>query len=316
MTSIPSIGPEFAFIDGLRGRLAREHRANAALTIPPGDDSAELPVPSGRVLLAADMLLDGVHFDLRAIDAALAGRKALAVNLSDVAAMAGRPTAALVSLALPRAAGMALAERVMDGLIELAARHGVAIAGGDTNAWNGPFAINVAITGEPHARGSVTRAGARPGDQVLVTGALGGSIFGRHLAFAPRIAEAALLHERYGLSAMIDVSDGLGSDLRHVMAASGCAARLTRAAIPVHADAARHADGLAPLAHALSDGEDFELCFTLPAAAAERLLRERPLGDAVAITRIGEVIAAGAGTAQLAWENGEELVARGYVHQL
>src|SRR5690606_14502008 len=111
-------------------------------------------------------LMDGAHFKLAEIDPALAGRKALAVNLSDVAAMGGRPTAALVTLALPRAGGAALGDAVMRGLTELAAEYGVAIAGGDTNSWDGPLVISVTVLGEPPAGGTITRASAKTGDAV------------------------------------------------------------------------------------------------------------------------------------------------------
>lgn len=289
---------EFTFINDLRRKL----RPSSKLLIPPGDDAAELAVGAKSLLLAADMLLDGVHFRIADCGGALAGRKALAVNLSDVAAMAGTPTACLVSLALPRAGGMALAHAVSDGIAALAAEFGVDVAGGDTNAWDGPLVINVAIIGEPHAKGSVRRSGARPGDAVFVTGRLGGSIRGRHLTFTPRVEAARALHERFGLTAMIDLSDGLAGDLRHILVESGVAARLDRAAIPVN-------DG-ATIAGALADGEDFELCFTLPASAAAAL--ENSWKEALPVTRIGVIAAGPAG--HLAFTDGAEIAATGYAH--
>lgn len=298
---------EFDFIDTLRQTLGKQLPTNARLLIPPGDDCALVP-GTGPYLYAADMLLEGVHFDLTQTTPALVGRKALAVNLSDIAAMAGTPTSVTVCLALPRQGGRRLGNEVMNGLVQLAREFDVAVAGGDTNSWDGPLVISVAITGTPHPRGSVTRDGARPGDAILVTGALGGSLAsGRHLTFSPRIDAAKTLHERYGLTAMLDLSDGLAADLPHVLKASGVGATLGRNAIPLHASARTSVD---PLLAALSDGEDFELCFTMHEADAMRLLAERPLGDTLAITRIGKIIDG----SDLTWTDGEKISARGYSH--
>lgn len=288
---------EFEFLGALLQKLAANHAPNQALAVPPGDDTAEVLAPGGKILFAADMLLDGVHFDLRTTRAALAGRKALAVNLSDIAAMAGDPAAVVVSLALTRGHGVSVASELMRGVAELAAEFGVAIAGGDTNSWDGPVAINVAITGRPHARGSVLRSGAKAGDAIYVTGPLGGSLArGRHLSFTPRIAEAKKLHTAHGLHAMIDLSDGLGSDLRHILTASNVGAILNKRAIPIHADAGNSLD------RALSDGEDFELCFTVASAAV----------IPAPSVRIGRITA----TPGLTWDDGQPVTARGYAHDL
>jgi len=295
--------------------LAEGHAPNRSLLVPPGDDAALVPITTSAVLFAADMLLEGVHFDLQRMSAQLVGRKALAVNLSDIAAMAGTPRSVTVSLALPRQGGMQLAETVSAGLAMLAAEHDVSVAGGDTNSWDGPLVVAVAVLGEPHRLGSVTRAGARPGDVVLVTGELGGSLpSGRHLSFAPRLAEARHLKERYGVTAMIDLSDGLAADLRHILVASGVGACLDRARIPVSAAARQAAatSGRPPLEHALGDGEDFELCFTAPPAAASRLVAEQPFAPTVRVTAIGEITAAG----DLAFTDKVLVPALGYRHPL
>ncbi len=302
---------EFSFIEELRARLT----ASSALTIPPGDDAAELRVSGDRVLFAADMLMDGVHFELARIPPELAGRKALAVNLSDVAAMAGTPTACVVSLALPRDGGLALARGVSAGIEALAREWDVDVAGGDTNSWQGPLVINVAILGAPHARGSVRRSGAKAGDLIYVTGRLGGSIHGRHLTFTPRIDAARALHTRFGLHAMIDLSDGLAGDLRHILAESGVGAVLDRDALPVHDDTRKTASGAPGWQHALGDGEDFELCFTLPPAAAAAMERAWPAADSAAfprLTRIGEITAKAAHP--LTFRDGSVVPAAGYAH--
>jgi thiamine-monophosphate kinase len=210
--------------------------------------------------------------------------------------MAARPVAAFVSLVLPRQgaakrSALELAIELYRGMLPLAETTETVIAGGDTNSWDGPLAIGVTALGETTPRGPLTRSGARVGDQLLVTGQLGGSILGRHLAVEPRVSEALLLHERYELHAGIDVSDGLSLDASRLAAASGVGAAIVLDAIPL-ADAARRLseqDGRPALEHALADGEDFELLLAVPADAADRMLREQPLD--VPLTRIGEIVA-------------------------
>ncbi len=177
---------ELAFIDWLRSRLP----PSQCLGIGPGDDAALVHLPGRQLIATVDMLTDGVDFDLRRDDPRRVGRKALAVNLSDLAAMAARPLAALVAVTLPRVDAATLARELYEGLLPLAEAYQVAIAGGDTNTWDGPLAISVTMLGTPSASGPVTRSGARPGDQLLVTGALGGSLLGHHFDFEPRVREA------------------------------------------------------------------------------------------------------------------------------
>jgi thiamine-monophosphate kinase len=221
------------------------------------------------------MLMDGRHFRLEADGAEAVGYKAMGVNLSDIAAMAGVPRAAVVSVALPRASAVEVARGLHEGLWRMADCFDVEVIGGDTNAWDGPLVINVALLGETTPRGAVRRSGARPGDLVFVTGPLGGSLFqGRHLRPEPRVREALSLHEAAPLHAMIDLSDGLSSDLGHILEESGGLGVLLDAdRIPIHADARSQgaADGSSPLRHALDDGEDFELCVVLAPEDAMRL---------------------------------------------
>lgn len=300
---------EFEFIGRIRDKL-KAHPPNRRLLVPPGDDAAELKGFAQGMIFAADLLMDGTHFLLGEQGAAAAGRKALAVNLSDVAAMAGTPVAVTVSLALPRQGADSLAEEVMAGMLPLAKEFDVAIAGGDTNSWDGRLVISVAIVGAPHRKGSVTRAGTRAGDRILVTGALGGSLGGRHLTFKPRVREAQVLRDRYNLSSMIDVSDGLASDLRHILEESGGrGARLLKAEIPIHPDAVA-AGGKEPLERALTDGEDFELCFTAPEAEAARLVREQPFGTLCPVKIIGTVTE----KPVFQWDDDTDVTWRGFVH--
>ncbi|HLA84241.1 MAG TPA: thiamine-phosphate kinase, partial [Thermoguttaceae bacterium] len=221
------------------------------------------------------------------------GHKALAVNLSDLAAMAARPLAAVVALALPRRDGMSLTLAMLEGMLPLAERFSLALAGGDVNTWDGPLVASVTLIGEVTPRGPLKRSGARPGDRILVTGAFGGSILGHHLDFMPRVDEALRLAERYELHAGIDVSDGLSKDLGHLIEESGCGAVLDLDAVPVAEDARRLArqmgDGLTPLDHALADGEDFELILAAPPDEARRIVAEQPLD--VRITDVGEFVA-------------------------
>jgi thiamine-monophosphate kinase len=185
---------------------------------------------------------------------------------------------------------VAVAQGIHAGMLPLAERFGVELIGGDTNAWDGPLVICVTLLGDATARGVVRRSGARPGDSVLVTGPLGGSLLGRHLRPEPRVAEALALHEAAPLHALIDISDGLAADLGHVLEESGnLGAVLDAAAIPIHPDALAlgRRDGRAALEHALNDGEDFELCLAVAPDDAARLLQSPP--GAAALYRVGEV---------------------------
>ena len=262
------------------------------LVVGPGDDAAVIQLAEGKQLVATtDMLMDGVDFRLGEHDPAQIGHKALAVNLSDLAAMAAQPVAALVSLCLPQKGGEALAKQIYAGLLSTAAKYNVAIAGGDTNSWNGPLVISITALGEVVAGREWQRSGAQPGDHILVTGSFGGSILGRHLEFQPRIAEAQWLLENAEVHAAIDVSDGLTLDLARLCEASGCGAVLDLATIPVAGSAevlARQcSDGITALEHALGDGEDFELILAVPPEEARRLLRDQPLD--VQLTSIGSI---------------------------
>jgi thiamine-monophosphate kinase len=237
----------------------------------------------------------------------------MAVNLSDIAAMAGRPVAAVVSVGLPRRGGRSLAEELYRGLREVADAFDTALVGGDTNSWDGPLVISVTLLGEATPRGPVKRGGARPGDWLLVTGPLGGSILGKHLDFTPRVREALRLHEAADLRAMIDISDGLAADVNHLCEESRCGAVLRAEAVPI-ADAARGmSDGRPPLEHALGDGEDFELVFAVAPADGERLLRTQPV-PGITLYHVGECVAAG-----LWLEEGgrrQVLAPKGYVHAI
>jgi thiamine-monophosphate kinase len=288
------ISGEFQLIDWIRQRERTRPGGWTHLGI--GDDCAVLRIPSTtELLVTTDMLMDGRHFRLDQDGPEAVGYKALGVNLSDIAAMAGVPRAAVVAVALPRDSAVAVAQGIHTGMQPLAERFAVDLVGGDTNAWDGPLVISVTLLGEASGRGAVRRAGAMPGDVIFVTGPLGGSLAqGRHLRPEPRIAEALALHRTATIHAMIDISDGLSSDLPHILEESGgCGAILDASAIPLHPDAlltSRH-DGRPALDHALGDGEDFELCVVVPSGDASRLEAAPPLP--ATIHRIGEITDAG-----------------------
>ncbi len=281
---------ESELIAYLRKRIPR----HPLLRLGPGDDAAVLHLAElDQCVLTVDMLTDQVDFELKRVDPRRVGRKALAVNLSDLAAMAARPLAGVVAVVLPRRGGMQLAVELFEGILPLAEKYNLAIAGGDTNSWDGPLAISITLIGQVTAAGPLVRGGARPGDRILVTGSFGGSILGRQFDFEPRVEEALLLNQRYGLHAGIDVSDGLSVDLAHLAEESGCGAIVRADDVPVADDARRLAeklaDGSTPLAHALDDGEDFELILAVPPNEARRMLADQPL--AVPLSAIGEFTA-------------------------
>lgn len=258
-----------------------------------GDDGAVLAASGSRTVVVTDMLLDGVHFDLQKTSARLAGRKAIAVNLSDLAAIGCRPTAAFVSIAVPRNLpdASSFLQQLYDGIEELTARYSITLAGGDTNSWPHPLAINVCLTGTPFGHKSILRSGARPGDVLFVSGPLGGSLHsGRHLTFEPALRLSEWLCANSDGHALMDLSDGLSTDLARMMEASGTAAIVDAAKIPIHSDVDASWSQDRRLAAALGDGEDFELLFCvdpaeaaqLPHRAAEAGFRLYPIGEVLA----------------------------------
>ncbi len=283
---------EFQFIESIRQKLS----AHPRLTVGIGDDAALVNFPrqpddrQSGCLVTVDMLMDGVDFTVPPATPRQIGWKSLAVNLSDIAAMAGRPVACVASVALPRHNGFTLGQGMMEGIAACAERFGVALAGGDTNTWDGPLVISITVLGEPTSKGPVLRSGAVPGDWIMATGSFGGSIAGKHLDFTPRVEEALALHAAANLHAMIDVSDGLAADLWHILDESRVGAILDAASIPLSVEAAACRDEKTPLEHALSDGEDFELLFTVSPADGQALLDKRPFDTQ--LTHIGQITAA------------------------
>ena len=255
-------------------RLARRFPLRPPVEVGIGDDGAVLrcgremgldktPFAADRIVVVTDMLLDGVHFELDKISPRLAGRKAVAVNLSDLAAMACFPTAAFVSIAVPKTMKTPSGEfldELYSGIESLTDQFNFTLAGGDTNSWNGPFAINVCLTGTPMGKCPILRSGAKPEDRLFVTGALGGSLrHGRHLTFEPRLKAAQWLVEHTNLNAMMDLSDGLSVDLHRMMEASRTGAVIRSDLLPIHHDVPANLPDHIRSNAAIADGEDFEL---------------------------------------------------------
>lgn len=228
-----------------------------------GDDTAVLPLTKKSYLLfTTDMFAEDVHFT-RKDKACLIGHKALACNISDIVSMGGMPTHALVSLGLPKTCSIDFVKELYQGLGQLARQFGVSIVGGDTIKSEKTI-INVALLGEVKRKNLVTRAGAEAGDIIFVSGPLGGSLSsGRHLTFTPRLAQAQFLVNQFKPTSMMDISDGLGGDLNHILEQSKVGAKLWEEAIPRNKNVT--------LNQAMNDGEDFELLFTLSPRTAKRL---------------------------------------------
>jgi thiamine-monophosphate kinase len=250
---------EFDLIQWIR----QQHSRSPLVELGIGDDLAVLKWPADDLLLVGvDQVLDGVHFDSKLHTPEQIGRKAVNRNLSDCAAMGCLPAAALAAVALPSGYPMEKARELYLGMRQAADAFDCAIVGGDTASWEGKLAVGVTILGRAAGVRPVTRAGARSGDAIYVTGPLGGSILGRHLSFTPRVALGRQLAPI--ATAMIDLSDGLSRDLGHICQSSKVGAVIQADRVPIHADAIQlsHRDGVAPLEHALHDGEDYELLYT------------------------------------------------------
>jgi thiamine-monophosphate kinase len=302
---------EFPLIERLAGRLTPS-RADVVAGV--GDDVAVIDPEDDRLLLATtDAQVAGVHFVPGRSAPSRLGRKAAAINLSDIAAAGGEPTHLLVSLVLPAATEVAFLEAFYDGLAHESSRWGVEVVGGNVSR-GGTLVFDLTLLGRVAAGELLRRDGARVGDRVLVTGRLGAAAAGLHLimmapgldvpgeirhrasdAFEipePRVAEGRLLAAAGGVTAMLDVSDGLAADLTHLAEASGVGLRIDGAAVPVAEEAGlvAAAAGRDPLDWALGGGEDYELLFTAAPADAERLAVAVADRTGTAVTDLGEVV--------------------------
>ncbi len=269
----------------------------AHVSIPPGDDMAALDVGGTNVLVAVDQLADGIHFDLKNTPLQKVARKAITRNLSDIAAMAAQPVAAVVAGSLPKDFGKSNADALFDAMHATAEHYQCPLVGGDIAIWAGPLLLTVTVLAEPAGVEPVTRRGTKVGDVVCITGQLGGSletVNGRthHLDFEPRLSVARALagDENLRPTSMIDLSDGLAMDVSRLCRLNAVGVELWADRLPVRAAGhqAAHRDQRPPWMHALSDGEDYELAFTLSAQAAEHHLPAEIEG--VPITQVGLII--------------------------
>ena len=288
---------ERAFIDWLRRGQCRAPLPSLPVGI--GDDAAVIrSLPSDNAdsswILTTDAIADGTHFDATRDSLEHIGRKAMAVNLSDLAAMAAIPRFALVTFQLPQTFDLAECKRLYQAIEQMATRFDCRLIGGDTNRWDGKLVINVVAIGspspgpdgEPHL-GRLN--GGRAGDVVFVSGELGGSLLGHHLTFTPRIELAKRLNRRYPITALTDISDSLALDLAELASASNAGFEIKATHIPISASAVEAANerGTSPLEAALYDGEDFELIVCIPPDQADSVQADDDLG--VKLSRIGRL---------------------------
>ena len=252
-------------------RLTQDLPADSSVLTGPGDDCAVLDWSGSKLLLKTDAIVEGIHFERDTPPEAI-GRKALARALSDIAAMAGTPTHALITLGVHAEMEPSLIEAVYQGLRDCAREHHVNIVGGETTSLS-QLTLSISLIGK--ASKPILRTGSAVGDAIFVSGELGGSLAGHHLNFDPRLKEARWLSDQDIVHAMIDLSDGLATDLRHLLSDQTGAELLTRA-LPIRRAAKERArdnpSGKTALLAALTDGEDYELLFTVSSKDAVPLL--------------------------------------------
>lgn len=278
---------EFELIERLKSALPHDSQ----LPLGIGDDCAILADDAGyEQLVTTDMLLDGVHFIYdtdkeNAQSLELIARKSIAVSLSDIAAMGGEPQTAFLSLAIPRSWTASQANELFDSFAHAASEFQITVAGGDTTSWNHLLAINVTLIGRVPKSEAIRRSGAQAGDFICVSGPLGSSLSGKHLAFMPRVQQGQWLREHCAIHAMIDISDGLLADLGHILQQSKVGAEIFTTQIPISKQAGEISDNKSPLEHALTDGEDFELLWTMPKSECKKLMLQKE--DFIDVYHIG-----------------------------
>ncbi|MCM8795555.1 MAG: thiamine-phosphate kinase [Candidatus Omnitrophica bacterium] len=264
---------------GLIERFKRFIKLDSSVIQGAGDDCAVIKYTKDKYLLfTCDMLVEGVDFTSDE-NPYLIGRKSVAVSISDIAACAGLPKFCLVSLGLPKKTPVEFMDKFFKGTLDMLKRFKINLVGGDLSRAH-KLTIDVSMLGVVEKRYLVLRKGAKVGDIIFVTGKLGGSIYGKHLRFVPRIKEARFLTKNFKIHSLIDISDGLAQDLGHILRESKCGAVIYEEAIPLD----KAAKGIKD---ALYQGEDFELLFTLSRSEARRLWQKAknkfiPIGEIIA----------------------------------
>lgn len=302
MTTVSSLG-ERALIQRITARLSMP----PWVVIGPGDDAAVIATAARtHDVITTDALVDGVHLDRRFVPADAIGHRALAVNLSDLAAMGAEPRAALLSLVLPDAFEVPEFDGIVDGFLALAAVHHVTVVGGNITRTDGPLVISVTAIGAVGRRRALRRAGARPGDEVYVTGTLGDAAVGlqmlrdgervsaiaeRYLRPEPRVRAGLMLGRNRAATSCMDLSDGLADGVRQIAEASGVGIELDGGSLPISdaAHAWHKSRGADAVDTALRAGDDYELLFTVRPAHRGRLRHVRQRLGELAVTRIGVV---------------------------
>jgi thiamine-monophosphate kinase len=292
--------------DRLLEQLLPKLPGNAGVVLGAGDDCAI--VESGKRgvlgLLKTDCLVEGIHF-AKSSPPQQVGWKAMARTLSDFAAMSGLPQFALVTLIVPATRDVSWVRQLYRGIEKAAQNFDVAVVGGETSNIKGPAVISISATGFVEKKRWVGRAGGKPGDELFVTGRLGGSLGGGHLKFHPRIAESRWLTKHFRVHAMMDLSDGLGTDLPRLAAASRIGFEVDEAALPLNPGCT--------IRQAISDGEDYELLFAISAKDSPSLLsRWRRKFPNIPLTRIGRLNRKSVRAGQAVFANRK--FPRGYVH--
>jgi thiamine-monophosphate kinase len=312
---LSSLGSERSLIDHIRRRLPA---APSSLIVAAGDDAAvAVPERGAFQVLTTDASVEGIHFDRQFSSLSDVGYRAVAVNVSDIAAMGGTPSLALLSFLLPSSTTLADVDALLDGATEMAADARVAIAGGNLSRSPGPLVVDVTVSGSVRPRRILTRSGGSPGDALYLTGSIGAATAGleclrarpgqpaqparleddlaeciaRHRRPLPRTRIGALLGRNRAASACIDLSDGLADAVRQLADASGTGAAIDATAVPVHPGASRwfRSTGQDPLVAAIAGGDDYELLFTVPKKRSGRLRGVERAARGVAIVRIGEL---------------------------
>ena len=254
----------------------------------PGDDMAVMAIGNEQLLVTADTLLEGVHFDLSHASLEEVGYKSMACSLSDCAAMCSTPIGAIGCTSLPVKFTMEEVKQLHNGVQKASKKYNCPVIGGDITTWDKPLAISITMFSVmKNDRKPVYRNGAKAGDKILVTGELGGSIYGRHLSFEPRVYESHWLYDNCTLNSMMDLSDGIAGDLRHICSESNVSAILYHNQIPVSSAVSSNTE---KVMHALTDGEDFELLFSINPSECDNLLDKWAKFSKVPLTIIGEII--------------------------